>query len=154
MKKIMIAAILFSSLLVFFTGYAFAIPPGPPPAGKVWVEVNGEWISVIVPPGEGPYLWREGKWVIDPAPPPPDADWVPGHWVPEHWKGNTLIPGHWVAGHWERMTPQVKGAKWVPGRWKGNTWVAGHWAGTAPPGKHWVPGHRGPGGRWIPGHWK
>jgi hypothetical protein len=154
MKKILSALFLPLLLIIFVSGNAFAIPSEPPPTGKVWVEVDGVWISVIAPPGDGPYIWKGGAWVLNPASPPPNSQWVPGHWVPGHWKGNKWIPGHWVAGHWKVVKPPKKGVTWVPGHWKGNKWIPGHWAGSAPHKKKWVPGHRGPGGKWIPGHWR
>jgi len=154
MKKFLSVLSLSLLLIIFVSGHAFAIPSEPPPTGKVWVEVDGLWISVIAPPGDGPYIWKGGTWVLDTTTPPSDSQWVPGHWVPGHKKGNTWIPGHWVDGHWKVVTSPGKGAKWVPGHWKGNKWIPGHWTGSGPHEKKWVPGHRGPGGKWIPGHWQ
>jgi hypothetical protein len=154
MKKILFALSLPILLIILVSGHAFAVPSEPPPTGKIWVEVDGLWISVVAPPGDGPYIWKGGTWVLDTTTPPPDSQWVPGHWVPGHKKGNTWIPGHWVEGHWKIVKPPQKGAQWVPGHWKGNKWIPGHWAGSAPHKNKWVPGHRGPGGQWIPGHWK
>ena len=154
MKKNIFAIFLSLLIIVLLSGYAFAIPSEPPPSGKVWVKVDGSWILVVEPPGEGPYIWKNNKWVLDSTTPPENSQWVPGHWVPDHWKGDKWIPGHWVAGHWKIVKSPGKGMKWVPGHWKGNKWMPGHWVGSYPHKKHWVPGHRGPGGRWIPGHWK
>jgi len=154
MKRLINIAIAFASLFIFFNGYALAVPSEAPPPGKIWIEAGAEWILVVAPPGDGPYIWREGRWIIDQTPPPSDAEWIPGHWVPAHHKKNVYIAGHWVPGHWEAMQSPGPGAKWVPGHWKGNEWVPGHWKGAPPHGKQWVPAHRGPAGRWIPGHWK
>ncbi|OGW39127.1 MAG: hypothetical protein A2Y97_09180 [Nitrospirae bacterium RBG_13_39_12] len=143
MKRIICTAILCLSLLVFLSGYALALPSAPPPPGKYWVEIGGEWILVVAPPGDGPYIWRNGKWLIDPANPPHGSEWIPGHWS----------ANGWVSGHWKVVPSPGEGTNWVPGHWRGNRWIPGHWAGSPTPGKHWVPGHRGQGGRWIPGHW-
>lgn len=132
------------SLLVCFSNYASALPSEPPPPGKIWVEAGGTWTLVVEPPGDGPYIWRDSKWIIDPTPPPADSEWIPAHWAP---KG-------WVPGHWKAVPAPGPGAHWVPGHWKHNKWVPGHWAGDSSRGKNWVPGHRGPRGHWIPGHWK
>lgn len=131
------------SLVLCLIGTASAYPPGPPPAGKVWIEEGGQWILVIAPPGDGPYIWRGGAWIIDPTP-PPHSEWTPGHWS----------SAGWVAGHWKVIAAPGPGAHWVDGHWKHGRWVPGHWAGSGPRGKAWVPGHRGPAGRWIPGHWR
>lgn len=80
MKKILSALFLPLLLIIFVSGNAFAIPSEPPPTGKVWVEVDGLWITVIAPPGDGPYIWKGGAWVLDPASPPPNSEWMPGHW--------------------------------------------------------------------------
>lgn len=154
MKKFVFTVFSIVPLIILLIGYAFAVPSDPPPTGKVWVESAGSWILVIAPPGDGPYIWRDGEWVLDTSTPPANSQWVPGHWVSGHWKGSKWIPGHWVAGHWKAVTTSSSGAKWIPGYWKGNKWIPGHWSGTPPHKKMWVPGHRRPGGRWIPGHWK
>jgi hypothetical protein len=90
MKKSIFITFLCISWLILFSGYALAVPLKPPPAGKVWVEVGGEWILVIAPPGDGPHVWREGKWVIDPTPPPHGSEWVLGHWAgsPPPWQAD------------------------------------------------------------------
>lgn len=155
MKKIIFITFLCISWLILFSGYALSVPSEPPPDGKVWVEVGGEWILVVAPPGDGPYSWREGKWVIDPTPPPHGSEWVPGYWVPRHrGPGGRWVPGHWVSAHWEGVESPGPGVKWVPGHWKAGKWLPGNWAGSPPIGRHWVPGRRGPAGRWIPGHWR
>lgn len=154
MRKGCVVFIVSLLLFAFSSGLAFAVPSEPPPAGKIWVEINGQWVLVVAPPGEGPYIWKESRWMLDTAPPPPDSDWIPGHWAPGHVKGKVMVPGHWIPGHWETVASPGPGSKWVPGHWKGNAWISGHWAGTAPRGKDWVPAHRGPGGQRIPGHWR
>ena len=121
MKKFLYALFLPLLLIIFVSGNAFAIPSEPPPTGKVWVEVDGVWISVIAPPEDGPYIWKGGAWMLDPASPPPNSQWVPGNWVQGHWKGNKWIPGHWAGS-----APHKK--KWVPGhRGPGGQWIPGHW---------------------------
>ena len=60
MKKFLFVLALPLLLIIFVSGHAFAIPSEPPPTVKVWVEVNGLWISVVAPPGDGPYIW-EGR---------------------------------------------------------------------------------------------
>jgi hypothetical protein len=142
--RLRLALALCSVALLILLGQAFAGPSGPPPHGKVWVEVGGQWILVLAPPSDGPYRWVEGRWVPDATPPPPGTEWVPGHWG----------PSGWVHGHWARVPVASPGAVWVPGRWDGSVWVAGHWKGALPAGKRWVPGQRGRYGRWAPGHWR
>lgn len=116
----------------------------PPPRGKVWVEVMGRWNLVPRPPGNGPYIWVNGRWVPDTASHPSDAEWVPGHWSRRGW----------VPGHWRAVSPAPHSdVRWVPGHWNGNVWVPGHWSGHHPQKKRWVPGHHGPRG-WTPGHWR
>ncbi|MEW6571198.1 MAG: hypothetical protein AB1390_08510 [Nitrospirota bacterium] len=139
-----IFVVLYVLVLMCLSNYSLALPPGPPPPDKVWIEVGGEWILVVAPPGEGPYVWKDSKWIIDPTPPPPNSEWIPGHWTAKGW-----IPGHWAV-----VPSPGPGVHWVPGHWKHGKWIQGHWAGRPKSGKQWVPGHRGPGGRWIPGHWK
>lgn len=144
MKRIIVRAFLCVSLLVLFSGYVSAMPVDPPPSGKIWVEIDGNWGLVIAPPGDGPFIWRNNAWIIDPTPSPMGMEWIPGHWGDREW----------IPGHWEAVPTPGPGVNWVPGHWKGNTWVPGHWKGSPPHGKKWMPGHRGPRGRWIPGHWK
>ena len=62
MKKACMFLIVCISLCMLCS-LAFALPPGPPPHGKVWVEVDGKWILVVAPPGEGPYVWKNGEWI-------------------------------------------------------------------------------------------
>lgn len=85
MKRIIFIALMCSVLLVCLSGYAIALPHGPLPPGKVWVEVGGKWIPVNAPPGDGPYIWRDSKWIPDTTPPPPGSEWVPGHWTAKRW---------------------------------------------------------------------
>ncbi len=153
MKKAFTCFILCISLFIL-SSWAFAIPSGPPPYGKVWVEVGGKWILVVAPPGDGPYRWKGGQWILDPGPYPPNAEWVPGHWEEVYVKGSRSSTGHWVPGHWERLPLPTANAQWVPGHWKQDKWIPGHWKGSPPPGKKWVPGHHGLKGRWSPGHWE
>lgn len=143
MKKVsltILTCILFVGLI---SNLALSYPHRPPVHGKVWVEVRGVWIEVIAPPGDGPYIWREEKWVIDPTPPPAGSEWIPGHWD----------SGKWIPGHWEPVSSE-KGMVWIAGHWEGEKWIPGHWEGKHPQGKAWVPGHVGPRGHWIPGHWR
>lgn len=152
MKRL--AVLLCACFFLLFSGVAFGVPREAPPPGKVWIEVGGEWIAVVVPPGDGPFIWKGNKWILDTTPPPPGSEWVPGHWVPGQSQDSVRGAGHWVAGHWEAVPLPGKKAKWISGHWKGNTWIPGHWAGGPPKGKKWIPGRHGPGGQWIPGHWR
>ena len=77
-------------LILLFSGHAAAMPTAPPPHGKVWVEVKGKWTLVVRPPGDGPYIWVNRRWVIDPTSPPQRSEWVPGYWTSRGW-----VPGHW-----------------------------------------------------------
>ena len=140
----MLRAILGAALFLFFSGYAIAQPSGPPPAGKVWVEVGGSWTLVVAPPEVGPFLWADGRWVPDRKPPRARVEWVPAHWGPKRW----------VHGHWEAVPVPGPGATWVSGHWDRNKWVPGHWRGKHPHGKTWVGGRWGPKGVWVHGHWR
>ena len=57
-----------------------------------------------------------------PAPPAPNAVWIPGEW---EWRGGryVFINGHYVVNEYRQ---------WVPGHWRdtpgGYVWVRGHWA--------------------------
>ena len=144
MKRIVFIALMCIVVLVCLIGYAIAMPPGPPPQGKVWVEVGGKWIPVNAPPGDGPYIWRDSKWIPDPTPPPPGTEWAPGHWGAKRW----------VPGHWKAVPSPGPDVKWIPGYWQSDKWIPGHWDGKTPSGKNWAPGHRGRGGNWVPGHWR
>lgn len=59
---------------------------------------------------------------VKPAPPYPNAVWIPGHWK---WKRGRYV---WVPGHWAKPR---RGYVWVPGHWekrpRGWVWVPGHW---------------------------
>jgi hypothetical protein len=97
LKKRVFISLLLIILSAIFISSAWAGPPpwklkGPPPAGKVWCHYKGEWIAIPPPPHQGPCLWNGTAWVIDPTPPPPDAEWTPGHFNPK---------GRWVPGHWK-----------------------------------------------------
>lgn len=171
--KVTVKTLCCLSLIGFLCSYAVAVPPPPPPPlvvappppglvippppqpyrrglrppprGKAWVEIMGNWTLVIAPPGDGPYIWVDDSWVPDPTPPPPGAEWVPGHWGRHGW----------VLGHWRAVAPApAPGLSWAPGHWQGNVWIPGHWEGTPPPGRIWVRGHWGPHGHWISGRWK
>ena len=50
-----------SLALLILLGESFAGPPEPPPHGKVWVEVGGQWTLVLAPPSDAPYRWVEGR---------------------------------------------------------------------------------------------
>lgn len=69
------------------------------------------------PPGHGPYIWQEGRWIHHPAPPPPGHRWRSGHWR-----------GHvWVNGHWVKYRAPSRYHVWRPGHWRGHVWIEGHW---------------------------
>lgn len=62
MKKFVFTVFSIAPLIILLIGYAFAVPSDPPLTGKAWVESDGSWILVIAPPGDGPYIWRDGEW--------------------------------------------------------------------------------------------
>lgn len=116
----------------------------PPPADQVWVEISGTWTLVPAPPGNGPYTWVEGRWMPDTTPPPPNAEWIPGHWTRRGW----------IPGHWRTVKAPSVGLVWIAGHWEGLVWIEGYWQGAPSHNRVWVPGHWGPHRLWVPGYWR
>jgi len=143
MKRIIFIPLMFSVLLVCLSGYAIALPHGPLPPGKVWVEVGGKWYRLT--PLQELVLISGGV--------------VNGYRTQHlrHPDPNGFLDTGQLKdgpGHWKAVPSPGMGVKWIPGYWQSDKWIPGHWDGTPPPGKHWVPGHRGRGGNWVPGHWR